>query len=314
VSPGRLGRTLARYRLDRSNGRGEVTGGDPAGWPIIDRVLTDYLAAHAEMHERWLLLQTLATTISRRSVLATLPVERGWRVLDVGTGFGVVPMELAALQAIDAVGIDIDPEVLTAASSLRDDIVERGGLLPDSRLTFTAGHAHALDQSDASIDLATARFVFQHLRDHAIVASELARVVRPGGFVCVIDVDDGLSVSYPTPSAAYARLTGAVAARQERRGGGRHVGRTLPSRLDAAGFDIHALYVLPQAAYGSSLPDDLNRTLLVERFVAMRPGLVEEGFITSEEFDDCLDRFAAEVVTGVCTIEAHMAIIGRRRT
>ena len=282
-------------------------------WHAIDDAFTSYLNANASIHERWLLVQTMATAVLRRSVLGTLKVQPGWRILDIGTGFGAIPIELAAMQPIDAVGIDIDREVLRAAETIRTDVVERGGLIADSRVTFVAGSAHALEQPDASIDLATARFLFQHLPDHATAASELARVVRTGGLVCIIDVDDGLSVSHPEPSAAYERLARAVAARQQRHGGGRQVARTLPSCLDRAGFDIQALLVIPQAAYGSSLPDDLNRKMLLERFVGMRHELVEEGLISADEFDDCLARYSAEVIHGVCTIEAHMAVVGRRR-
>jgi hypothetical protein len=45
----------------------------------------------------------------------------------------------------------------------------------------------------------------------------------------------------------------------------------------------------------------------------MRHELVEEGLISADEFDDCLARYSAEVIHGVCTIEAHMAVVGRRR-
>jgi SAM-dependent methyltransferase len=221
-------------------------------------------------------------------------------------------MELAAMVPVDAVGIDVDESILHSAEALRVDVTTRGGLLPGSRVSFATGDAYALDQPDGCIDLATARFVFQHLRDHGAAASELARVVRPGGMACLIDVDDGLSVTYPEPSDSYVRLTEALTALQERHGGGRHVARRLPALLDHAGFEVLAVLVVPQATYGSSQPDDLNRKLLVERFLAARGALVDE-FLSADEFDDCLGRFAVEVTTGECAVEAHLAVIGRRR-
>ncbi len=265
-----------------------------------------------DIPNRWLLIQTLATAAMRRRVLVSLGIQPGWRTLDVGTGFGSVPMELAAMVPVDAVGVDRDEAILHAADALRVDVTARGGLLPGSRVNFVIGDAYALDEPDASIDLATARFVFQHLRDHVAAASELARVVRPGGLACLIDVDDGLSLTYPEPSASYARLTEAMTAMQERHGGSRQVARRLPALLDQAGFDVLAVLVIPQATYGSSKSDDLNRRLLVERFLAARSDLVDE-FISGDEFDDCLGRFAVEVTTGECAVEAHLAVIGRRR-
>jgi len=221
-------------------------------------------------------------------------------------------MELAAMVPVDAIGVDTDESVLRLAETVRVDVAGHDGFLRESGVRFVVGDAYALDMPDASVDLATARFLFQHLRDPVAAASELARVVKPGGRVCLIDVDDGLCVTYPEPSEAYRRLTGALTAMQERDGGGRHVGRTLPARLDEAGFEVSAVLVLPQAAYRSSKPGDLNRVLLVERFLAARDGVVGT-FISADDFDDCLSRLSEEVVTGECAVEAHLAVVGRRR-
>ena len=276
-------------------------------------MLQTYLDTHVDIPNRWLLIQTLATAAMRRGVLASLGVQPGWRTLDIGTGFGSLPMELAAMVPVDALGVDIDESIVTVAETVRAEVERQGGFLAASRVGFVAGDAYALDLPDAGMDLVTARFVFQHLRDHAGAAAEVARVVRPGGLACLIDVDDGLSVTYPEPSAAFRRLRDALTTQQGQAGGGRTVARTLPGLLDAAGFDVLAVVVLPQAAYRSSQPDDLTRTHLVERFRAARPDLVDR-YISAHEFDDCLGRFAAEVTSGECVVEAHLAVIGRRRT
>jgi len=245
-------------------------------------------------------------------LLALLGVLPGWRTLDVGTGFGPVPMELAVAARVDAVGIDVDESVLQIAEAVRAEAAGRDAFIPGSRVTFTQGDVFDIQHPDASFDLTTARFVFQHLQSHASAASELARVVRPGGLVCLVDVDDGLSVTYPEPSAAYMRLTETLTAMQERRGGGRTVARTLPARLDEAGFDVLSVLLIPEAGYGPSQPGDLNRTFLLERFRAARQELVEE-FISADEFDACLEQFAVEIVPAECVAGAHLAVIGRRR-
>jgi hypothetical protein len=129
---------------------------------------------------------------------------------------------------------------------------------------------------------------------------------------CLIDVDDGLSVTFPERSAAYSRLVTALTAMQECRGGGRHVGRTLPSRLDAAGFDVLSTLLVPEVDYRTSHPYDLQRTFLMERFAAARADMVD-GFISEEEFDECLLRFSSEVIDAECVLGAHVAVVGRRR-
>ncbi len=149
----------------------------PGGWRTIDDVMSSYLDAHPGVAHRWLLVQTLATSVMRRQLLATLGVQPGWRALDVGTGFGPVPMELAAMAPVDAVGVDVDEVTLRAADSMRRDVAGRGGFLPGAQVSFATGDAYKLEQSDASVDLVTARFVFQHLSDQAAAAVRTG----PGG-------------------------------------------------------------------------------------------------------------------------------------
>lgn len=282
------------------------------GWKVIDDAFMAYLGAHDEVPDRWLLIQTLATAASRRRLLATLGVRSGWRLLDIGTGFGPVPMELAVTAAVDALGVDIAEPALRVADAVCVEAARRGAFPPDSRVTFVTGDAYELEEPDASFDLATARFLFQHLRDHAAAASELARVVKPGGLACVIDVDEGLSVTYPERSAAYSRLAEALHDMQERRGGGRRVARTLPACLDRAGFDVSGVLLIPETDYRPSRPNDPHRTFLLERFGAARAALVGE-FIPADEFDDCLGRFATETIDAECVLGGHVAVIGRRR-
>ncbi len=283
-----------------------------ARWKVLDDAILVYMATQVDVPSRWLLIQTLATAASRRHLLTTLGVQAGWRTLDIGTGFGPVPMELACTAPVDAVGIDIDESVLRVADGMRNDAERLGAFSSGSRVTLRSGDAYRLDEPDACFDLATARFVFQHLKDHAAAASELARVVKPGGLACLIDVDDGLSVTFPERSAAYSRLVTALTAMQECRGGGRHVGRTLPSRLDAAGFDVLSTLLVPEVDYRTSHPYDLQRTFLMERFAAARADMVD-GFISEEEFDECLLRFSSEVIDAECVLGAHVAVVGRRR-
>jgi SAM-dependent methyltransferase len=282
-------------------------------WQALDTVLAERLhGGHADP-ERWLLAQTIATATQRRALLEMLDIGDGWNTLDIGTGYGPLAMEIATVARVAAIGIDVDRDVLAAAQEIQTAVAERQGFVAGSRISFDYGNAYALPTDDHGIDLATARFVFQHLDDPASAMAELARVVHRSGLVCVIDVDDGLSVSYPPPSSAYERLAHALTARQDRHGGDRGVGRRLPGLLDQAGFDVVSVLVMPQAAYGSSLPTDLSRALLVERFTLLRSDLIADGGISADEFDHCLGQFAAETTHGICSIESHLAVIGRRR-
>lgn len=282
-------------------------------WRAHDDAWQSYLDGNNDIPHRWLLIQTMVTSVMRRHILGMLGVQPGWRTLDIGTGFGPIPMELAALAPIEAFGVDVDSNVLQAADRVRIDVEGRGGFQPGSLVNFAVGDAYGLTHSDRSIDLVTARFVFQHLRDHPVAISEMARVVKPGGMACVIDVDDGLSVTYPEPSIAYRLLADAVSAMQALHGGGRDVARRLPTMLDLGGFEVRAVLALSDAEYRSSRPGDLNRVLLVDRFLAARDPLIEGGLLTSDQFDGALAEFSSEIVASQCGVVTQLAVIGQRR-
>lgn len=70
------------------------------------------------------------------------------------------------------IGVDIDPVVTTNPS------LDEAHVLPPE------GAGFRLPLADATVDLVIADHVFEHVADPALVAGELARVLKPGGWVC----------------------------------------------------------------------------------------------------------------------------------
>lgn len=280
-------------------------------WVHVDAVYNELLD-RAPADRRWLLIQTLATAGSRRALQGSLPIAAGARILDVGCGYGASSLELAALRPATVTGLDIDEEVLDVARAAGEALRSRGVLPDGSSVRFAAGTAYQLPAAGGSLDVVFSRFVFQHLDDPAAAASEIFRVLRPGGLACVVDVDDGLSVSEPPPSAAYTRLAAALRAAQDGYGGDRYMGRRLAALLDFHGLIPGAVLVLPQAAYHRPAPGDPARQLLIERLLAARPGVVAGGHMPPGEFDADLAEVAAEDPGPTCEIEAHVAVVATR--
>jgi ubiquinone/menaquinone biosynthesis C-methylase UbiE len=79
--------------------------------------------------------------------------------------------------------VDQSPVLLEAARRLA---AEEG---MGGRIEFRVGDAHALDLADASFDVVVAYTLVSHVTDPATVLREVARVVRPGGAVVVVDGD-----------------------------------------------------------------------------------------------------------------------------
>ncbi len=214
-------------------------GSGPEG-AVMARTLADHLdstiqelSLHVAERYQWLLLQTLYTGSSRRRGLAKLPIEAKSHGLDIGTGFGVMAIEMAAAFDCFVDGIDLDPAVLTYAQQISAPLAE---IQP--RVHWIHTDIHRLPYANHSQDFITARFVLQHISHPEELLHELFRVVRPGGFIYVEDIDDSLILQYPTPPQSWQNVMAQFARLQEIRGGDRQVGRKLPVWLAMVGFSV----------------------------------------------------------------------------
>jgi ubiquinone/menaquinone biosynthesis C-methylase UbiE len=119
-----------------------------------------------------------------------LPPLREMRVLDVGCGTGAIAREVAGRVAPgEVVGLDRDPEQLAAAREL----AEGAGIA----LTLTLGSVEELPFRDRSFDAAYCRFLLEHLPDPLRAITEMARVVRPGGWICALEWEPDALVMHP---------------------------------------------------------------------------------------------------------------------
>lgn len=150
----------------------------------------------------------------------------GARLLDVGCGLG----EAARALAVDlgptgeVVGLDASTVMLDAARAGWD------GACPGH---FAVGDAQALDVPAGSFDAARSERVLQWLPDPQAAVAELARALRVGGRISLIDTDRGslrLDVGDDEFAAAVRRTMGVERARPSR------VGRRLADLAAAAGF------------------------------------------------------------------------------
>ena len=119
----------------------------------------------------------------RRFLVSRVPPS-ALRVLDVATGTAAVAIELArAVPARTVVGVDQSPEMLAAGRSR----VERAGL--DGRIELREGRAESLPSADGEFDALTFTYLLRYVDDPLATMRELARVVRPGGVVAMLEFD-----------------------------------------------------------------------------------------------------------------------------
>lgn len=116
---------------------------------------------------------------------------QGAAVLDVGTGPGVLPAELAALRPdLRVTGVDPSADMVAAARRKLARFGDRAGAVP--------GEAAHLPFPDGSFDLIVSSLSLHHWAAPADAVPELARVLRPGGRICVYDF----------PSAPFDAISG----------------------------------------------------------------------------------------------------------
>ncbi|HWF85263.1 MAG TPA: methyltransferase domain-containing protein [Vicinamibacterales bacterium] len=112
-----------------------------------------------------------------------LEIRASARLLEVGCGAGEDARALARLVGPHGHVDAIDAEPAMVAEAVRRAASER---LP---LTFSVGDAYHLDYADASFDGARAERVLLHVAEPGRVLAQMARVVKSGAKIVVIDRD-----------------------------------------------------------------------------------------------------------------------------
>jgi demethylmenaquinone methyltransferase / 2-methoxy-6-polyprenyl-1,4-benzoquinol methylase len=145
---------------------------------MFDRIAGVYdlmnTAMTAGLHHRW-----------RRRAAEMARVRPGDRVLDVATGTGDMAIELArrVTPGGEVVGSDFSNAMLARA---RAKVQARGAdaVIP----CFEWADAMALPYANDSFDAAIVGFGVRNFEDLALGLGEMARVVRPGGAVVVLEI------------------------------------------------------------------------------------------------------------------------------
>jgi demethylmenaquinone methyltransferase / 2-methoxy-6-polyprenyl-1,4-benzoquinol methylase len=103
------------------------------------------------------------------------------RVLDVATGTGGVALMLSERTRASITGADLTEQMLRRG---RDRIAQRGKA---DRIRLLLARGEQLPFRDGAFDALTFTYLFRYVEDPAAVIRELARVVRPGGYVANLE-------------------------------------------------------------------------------------------------------------------------------
>jgi ArsR family transcriptional regulator len=185
----------------------------------------------------WDALRKVFNDDALRARAITRLVTPGQRVADVGTGTGILAAELARL-GLRVIAIDNSARMLDAA---RAKLAAEG----QAEVELRRGEASALPLADGEVDAALAHMVLHYLPSPADAVREMARAVRPGGRVVLVDfvrhshewMRQELGVAWlgfePAEIAAWCAEAGLVELRQEAFEG-RSGARDLPATFIAS--------------------------------------------------------------------------------
>jgi demethylmenaquinone methyltransferase/2-methoxy-6-polyprenyl-1,4-benzoquinol methylase len=118
----------------------------------------------------------------RRALIDAVAPMSGQRVLDVASGTGLVAFALARRSECEVVGIDQSEAMLAVA---RGQLVKLPALT--GRVRFIQGEAERLPFGDGEFDAVTFTYLLRYVDDPAATMAELARVLRPGGRIGMVE-------------------------------------------------------------------------------------------------------------------------------
>jgi SAM-dependent methyltransferase len=115
-------------------------------------------------------------------VVAPLQLAFGNNVADIGAGTGYFALPIARAVAPGRVyAVDLQPEML----KLLDQKLGAPGA-PDN-IMLVQGDASATTLRDTSVDVALLANMWHEIDEHAPVLREIARILRPGGRLAILD-------------------------------------------------------------------------------------------------------------------------------
>jgi SAM-dependent methyltransferase len=210
------------------------------------------------------------------ALLDRVGIQPGWRAVDLGCGPSGILELLAERVGPQGHVTGLDVELANVALA-RAFAAERGL----TNVTVTEGDARRTELPAGSFDLAHARTLLINIPDPGAVVAEMARLVRPGGWVAFIEPDIGASLCHPA-LPAYDRLLEIFWDANVSDGADTHIGRRLPELLRQAGLtDIGVEARADIHPHGHS-----RRTLHADLVRSMRPKILDRGIASEQELDE----------------------------
>ena len=162
-------------------------------------------------------------------LLRRMGLKDGLDVLDLACGPGVITRLIA----------ESHPSCRVTAMDLNEALLEQAkteaAAVGLKAIDFVRGDVYQPPLPAASFDFIYARLLFQHLDQPIRALDQVRRLLKPGGRLCIMDIDDDWLTLVPEPDG-FPAFTQAAARAQAALGGNRRIGRELGLLMEQSGF------------------------------------------------------------------------------
>jgi ubiquinone/menaquinone biosynthesis C-methylase UbiE len=218
----------------------------------------------------------------------------GQSALDLGCGPQGVLDLLADRVGSDGrvVGVDADP----AHVALAKEFAAGRGF---ANVRVLMADARDTGLPSGSFDVVHARTLLVTVPEPAVVATEMVRLTRPGGWVASVEPDTEYMLCYPK-NAAFDRISAFFPPVFGRNGADPWIGRRVSELLREAGLEDIGVQVTAQAyPVGHT-----RRTIRLDLLKSIRPQVLEMGLASAEELDE-LDAAARAHLDDPATVVVY---------
>lgn len=224
--------------------------------------------------------QALQTWPKEARMLDWYGLRDGMTVLEIGSGPGFITEQLLSL--LPSSPITTVELAAAMVEHARKYLREKGA----GRLHALQAHVMQSGLPDNSFDFVIGRYFFQHMSDPVAVAAEARRLLKPGGKLVMIDVDDGVWGLADPPLMMDGDYAEKGVESQAARGGDRLVGRKLLRILSDAGFINREFDAV---VYHSDMAGEQFREKLREMMNPIDVQIsIANGVMTREEADEMI--------------------------
>lgn len=232
-----------------------------------------------------------------------LSLRPGQRLLDVGCGLGDAALALSIDLGDEGEVVGIDGSELMLAEA------QRRATDATCRFRFTVGDAGALYEPDAGFDAVRSERMLQWVPDPARAVAEMARVLRPGGLVCLAD-SDWTTLVFDVDDADITRRVGETFGVDRVRQ--TTVGGRLSSLAEAAGLTPLAETSATQV-WSSWDPDESPRPSGWAPMTVMAQAMMDAGQLPADGVDRFVETAEDAARRGRFSMRLTMKALAARR-